>query len=291
MVNDASRAAGDTRSRAPKKKRKPVRRAQHWIGQTPRMAVKLLAILVAIVALGLMFSALQTIGSAPLRVGLSLLIISGMLLMCYSEGLTKGANDASISRMCERLQKEGHAISEENDRGCFHPMKGVLAAALVFVVPLVLAVYISLTATPYTYALQDLPGWLTQTYGVRSDVMAPLAAYGQSSGITAHEIVRMLVRLPSMMYVNLFSDPLTMIQPIDRLTPLFVLTYPMCYIIGYLRGPAAHDKRQAMQRKAKKLAVRKVQKQSMVEELVGKGGEVHYGHKAQQEQHKKKELI
>ena len=52
-----------------------------------------------------------------------------------------------------------------------------------------------------------------------------------------------------------------------------------------------YAKRQSMQRRAKKAAVRKAQKKSMVSELLGSGSDVHYGQRPQQEEHKKKELI
>ena len=57
------------------------------------------------------------------------------------------------------------------------------------------------------------------------------------------------------------------------------------------RAPAVYAKRQSMQRRAKKAAVRKAQKKSMVDELLGSGGDVHYGQRVGQEEHKKKELI
>ena len=143
----------------------------------------------------------------------------------------------------------------------------------------------------YTYALQDLPSWLTGTYGAREDVMAPLAAYAQTASVSARDVIRLIVRLTVLIYINLFPDPQTMAQLVDQLTPLMVLSYPVACMIGYLRAPAVYAKRQSMQRRAKKAAVRKAQKKSMVSELLGSGGDVHYGQRPQQEEHKKKELI
>ncbi|MFR2494508.1 MAG: hypothetical protein ACLTBF_01935 [Christensenellales bacterium] len=99
------------------------------------------------------------------------------------------------------------------------------------------------------------------------------------------------MRLAVLIYINLFPDPQTMAQMIDRLSPLMVMTYPIACMIGYLRAPAVYAKRQSMQRRAKKAAVRKAQKKSMVDELLGGGGDVHYGQRVGQEEHKKKELI
>ena len=121
--------------------------------------------------------------------------------------------------------------------------------------------------------------------------MAPLAAYAQQAGVSVYEILRVLVRLLELIFINLFEDPLTMSAAIDRLSPLMIATYPIAYVIGYLRGPAHSAKEVAMNRKAKKVAVRKAQKSHLAEELVGGGGDVHYGHKAQDDQKKRKELI
>lgn len=121
--------------------------------------------------------------------------------------------------------------------------------------------------------------------------MAPLAAYAQSATFTLRDGIRLVVRLAVLIYINLFPDPQTMAQMIDRLSPLMVMTYPIACMIGYLRAPAVYAKRQSMQRRAKKAAVRKAQKKSMVDELLGSGGDVHYGQRVGQEEHKKKELI
>ncbi|MFR3406778.1 MAG: hypothetical protein ACLTV6_09685 [Christensenellales bacterium] len=60
------------------------------------------------------------------------------------------------------------------------------------------------------------------------------------------------MRLAVLIYINLFPDPQTMAQMIDRLSPLMVMTYPIACMIGYLRAPAVYA-RQSMQRRAKKL--------------------------------------
>lgn len=107
------------------------------------------------------------------------------------------------------------------------------------------------------------------TYGAREDVMAPLAAYAQSATFTLRDGIRLVVRLAVLIYINLFPDPQTMAQMIDRLSPLMVMTYPIACMIGYLRAPgrlqpAAEHAAAA----AKKAAVRKAQKKSMVGELL-----------------------
>ena len=63
-----------------KKKKKPLRRAQHWQSRVLPMAVKLIVPMVAIIVMGLMFSALQAVAQG-LRVVLALVIAFGFALV------------------------------------------------------------------------------------------------------------------------------------------------------------------------------------------------------------------
>ncbi len=271
-----------------KKKKKPLRRAQRWQSRVLPMAVKLIVPMIVIIVMGLMFSALQAV-SQGLRVVLAIAIIAGMLLLLFSEGLTRGAEDAQASRSYVNLAAKGAKLEEKDDAMCYHPLKALCAVLVVFAIPLALSVVVAVTAKPYTYTLQDLPTWLTGTYASREDVMGPLGAYMVEAGLKASDWLRMAVRMFVMNYINLFDDPLTMGLTIDRLSPLFILSYPAAYMIGYLRGPASNRKLEKMNRRAKKVAVRRAEKKSLVQELTGAQVQVHYGQK--KEEHKRKELI
>ena len=92
-----------------KKTKKPLRRAKRWGARIWPMAGRLAAILAAVTVMGLMFSALQAVGSMALRAVISLAILSGVLLMLYSEGLTRGVTDVDASYAADKLEKEGYA--------------------------------------------------------------------------------------------------------------------------------------------------------------------------------------
>lgn len=274
-----------------KKKRKPLRRAQRWGKQVPGMALRLLGLMLAIVVMGLVFSVLQAIDSAWLRIGLSAVLTAGVLIICMNEGVNKGAGDAAASRGYDSMVARNLPVSEKEDAACYHPLKAVCAAVIVFTVPLALAAYVAATSKGYSYALQDLPVWVSEGYGMRADVMGPLGAYAKEAVIETNDWLRMLVRLPMMMFVNLFADLLTMSGTIDRLAPLCIAAYPIVYVIGYFMGPAVQRRQEKDNRRAKKLAVRKAQKKGLAAELTGSQMQVHYGHKAESSKHKKKELV
>lgn len=271
-----------------KGKKKPLRRAENWGMQVPALMGRMAVSMIIIVVLGLMFSALQAVG-ATLRLVLAIAILAGILLLFFSEGLNKGAEDAAASRSYVNLESKGLKMDKKDDAACYHVLKPIAAGLAAFSIPLALAIIVALSAKEYTYTLQDLPTWLTDSYGTRADVMAPLGAYTTQHGMTAYDWMRTVVRMMEMNFINLFRDPLTMSATIDRLSPLFIATYPIAFVLGYLRGPASNRKMEKLNRRAKKVAVRRTQKKSLVEELTGAQGQVHYGHK--KEEHKKKELI
>ena len=273
------------------KKKRPLRRAQRWGSQLPPMMGRMLVTLIAVTVMGLMFSALQAIDSLLLRVTLSLLIFSGMLMMYLNDGMTKGAADAAASRYYVSAKERGIALEEKDDAACYHPLKALCAALAVFCIPVALAVVVALCAKEYTYVMQDLPRWLTDSYGSRADVMAPLGAYSVQQGMTLMDWIRLIVRMPIVIMVNFFPDAQTMSASIDRLSPLMMLVYPAAYVIGYLFGPNINRKVEKQNRRAKKIAVRKTQKSSLVEELTGARPQVHYGHRKEEDKHKRKELI
>ena len=170
-------------------------------------------------------------------------------------------------------------------------MKALCAVLAVYGALILMAVVVALSAKEYTYVLQDLPGWLQDSYGARGDVMAPLSAYSAQQGMTLIDWMRLIVRLPILILVNFFPDVQTMSATIDRLSPLMMLVYPLAYMIGYLLGPKMNRKRETQNRRAKKIAVRRTQKHTLAAELTGAQPQVHYGHKKEEEKHKRRELI
>jgi len=278
------------KSKAAKKKR-PLRRARRWGSQLPPMMGKLLGTLLAVTVMGLMFSALQAIESLILRVSISVAILAGVVLLYMNDGMNKGAADAAASRYYVSAGERGIALEEKDDAACYHPLKALCAAAAVFAIPVALAVIVAFCAKEYTYTMQDLPLWLTDTYGSRADVTAPLGAYSVQQSMGAIDWIRLIVRVPVLLMVNLFPDAQTMSAAIDRLSPLMMLVYPLSYVVGYLLGPRINRKVEKQNRRAKKIAVRKTQKSNLVEELTGARPQVHYGQRKEEDKHKRKELI
>ena len=273
-----------------KKKQAPIRKAKRYMKEAPGIAARLLLYAVVTVVLGLLLSVIQGVPNAMLRMGMAALLGFAVLAFYFMEGMSRGTSDAMNSRQMAKLEKMDHVVDAREDASCYHPLKAVMGSMMLFAIPLVLAIVLAVNAKPYTYELQDLPSWISGSYGMREDVMAPLGAYTQALTTSVMDWIRIVVRLFMLVFINSFGEIQTSIEMIDRLSPLFILLYPVAYVAGYLCGPAQQAKLEKMNRKAKKVAVRKHQKKKLVDELLGNQNVPHYGQRAAKS-HKKKELI
>ena len=249
-------------------------------------AGKLLILLFATTLIGLMFSGLQAIEIPWLVTVLSVLILSGQIMLYLNEGISTGARDTEISRRVEKQEKDGLHIMQADDSACYSPVRAAAAAGIVFAVPILLALFVALGSKPYTYEMQDLPSWMTAGSSNRTDIMLPLGAYSSNLSMTIVDWCRIGVRALGMVFVNIFPDPLHQNQLIDRAMPLFFLLYPAGYMAGYFMGPRRQAIMARKQRRAKKVAVKKAQRSSLAEELTKTGAEVHYGQRNDQKNDK-----
>lgn len=273
------------------KQKKPIRLARNWGSAVVPSAGRIMPMLILMIVMGFIFTGIQAIEAYMIRLVLAGVIGAVILLLMYSEGLNCGVADIAVSRTCAQAIKDGRKLDEKEEAGGYHPLKALATAALVFIVPLVLSVIVALNAKEYTYMLQSLPAWLTGSYGSRADVMAPLAAYHDPQGMAALDWMRMIVRLFELPLVNLFEDPQKMTAMVDRLSPLMIVIMPIAYMIGYLASPSRAEKIARLNRRAKKVAVRRAERRKVGPELIGAQNQVHYGHKKEEKARKKKELI
>ena len=273
------------------RKRTPLLLAERFGAAIPAMARRLALMLLAALILGMLLAGLAAIDIAWLRVLLSAAILLAILMLFFTEGVGQGAKDAQESRRARRALKAGQPLSPQDRAACFHPLKPILAALIVFALPLVLAAFVSLTAKPYQHTLQDLPTWLTQLYASREDITAPLAAYQEAAAPEARTWIRMVVRIVEMPFVGFFMDPERQAEWLDRLSFLFVLLYPIAYIAGYFVGPGRQRKLEEQERKAKRVAKRRQERSTLAEQLTRSGGEVHYGQRGDTPEKEKKKLV
>ncbi|MEG0766541.1 MAG: hypothetical protein RR482_02390 [Clostridia bacterium] len=171
----------------------------------------------------------------------ALILIAAMLF--FVEGSYKGERDCAMTALLDKRKREtGYVPDLTEQRKRYHAPKGLYGALLGAAPWFVLAVFVAVLAKPYTYILQDLPGWLGG-YALRPEVGKPLQYYGQIYTVAPVEYLRVISRFSILPFVYLpgnLSDAGSLL--IDRMSPLLVLILPLCNAIGYLFGPRRFQK-------------------------------------------------
>lgn len=193
-----------------------------------------------------------------LRIGANALLVALMIFLLGYHGAYRGEKDVQNSFHLLTLQENDKEPSRQELAAGFHPMKGIVTGLLGVAPWFVAAVLLALLTQPYVYQLQDLPSYLQAYLGV-PDIGAALSYYGEKIATTPVDVLRVLVRLVIMPYVNMagtLTDAVSMLM--DRISPLLVCILPLSYVIGYLMGPRMYRRTLARNEAAKKAHRKKV---------------------------------
>lgn len=181
----------------------------------------------------------------------------------YGSGAAKGQTDAAFGEILYDRRENGHQISEEDRQRSFHHAKG-LFAVLVAAVPFVLfAVVFACITKEQSYQLGNLPAWAA-SLTAQTEFGDALRYYDVQSGMGAMDIMRIIIRVMIMPFINLathFGNEGTLLA--ERLSPVLILIAPLGYALGYSQGlkmrarintgiKMGDDKKKRRERKARK---------------------------------------
>ncbi|MDR2656297.1 MAG: hypothetical protein LBB86_00545 [Oscillospiraceae bacterium] len=215
------------------------------VGLRPRggvviVALKILGFTAVLGFLGLMFAPVLMSDNAALRTIMNAATLLGAGALYFQLGASAGEDDCKT----DFLRVKAKAITPDALRAPRAYSRGkTLLGALLGASPFViLGVVVAVNAVPYTYALQDLPGWLN-AYMRQPDVGRALEYYNREVVTPITDWLRIGVRFAILPFVYLIAsmgDEASLL--LDRVSPLLALPLPACYAIGYLIGPARFDK-------------------------------------------------
>lgn len=160
----------------------------------------------------------------------------------YAQGMTQGQGDAAFAEIMYAREQDGRAVTTTDRERCFHPMKGLFAAAVGVLPFFAFTVVFAVITRPITYALGVLPSW-TEGMMRQAEFGDALRYYTHTSGMTALDVMRVIDRAMIMPFVNVFTylgDGAALLA--ERLSPLFVLIAPLGYGLGYMQGKKLRDR-------------------------------------------------
>ncbi len=214
------------------------------VGIIIKWALRVFGYQIAFGLFGFLFTPAVVGSSVAIRVPVIGLLIAAAGYLMFMDGSYRGEKDCLMGETLDKLARKGsYEPSKAEEAKRFSRMKGIASAALGALPLVLIAVVVAVTAEPYAYALQDLPGWLN-SYMNRAEVAEPLQ-YLRNVTVTATVVdyLRVGVRFVLFPYIGLMgtmSDAASLL--FDQLSPLLVLIMPMICAIGYQFGPSRRAK-------------------------------------------------
>ena len=215
----------------------PYLRGNVWSRTAVKRGFKVMGFVVMFVFIYVLLGGAMTFENTILRVAANalLLVMGGIVL--YGEGANQGETDVGFAEIAQKRLDEGKNVPKSEHDLCYHPLKGVCTAAVGALPFFVICLVFAIVAQKQRFSLGVLPSWVA-SYESQSEVSEALAFYHETSGLSLEAVLRIVVRLIIFPYVTMMDiNSYEAMYWVDKLSPLFCLTLPACYAVGYLRGP------------------------------------------------------
>jgi hypothetical protein len=207
------------------------------------VALRILGFTAILGFLGLMFAPVLMSENLALRTAMNIALILGAGMLYLQLGAARGEDDSKTDSLRVKAKAKAKTEAGAASAPTAYSRPRVFMGALIGVLPfLLIGIVVAVTAVPYTYSLQDLPGWLN-AYLRQPEVGRPLAYYNRTIITPITDWLRIGARFAVLPFVYLiapYGDAASLL--VDRIAPLLMLPLPLCYAIGYLSGPARFDK-------------------------------------------------
>lgn len=186
---------------------------------------------------------------------------NAMVLLCaysifFYSGANKGTAAVNAGEILYQRREKGYVVDAKEEKASFHPLKGFLIGLVGSLPILLCAVMLALTAQRQMTGYGVLPSWTNGLLN-RAEVGDAVAYYQVSTGLQLQDVLRMIIRMSLMPFVNMISaenpDGLLLLE---RISPLLVLLPAVSYGTGYAQGvrmrSRVHTSIEASKRKSKR---------------------------------------
>ena len=234
-------------------------------------ALKFLVSLVVMAVLYLIIGIMMSWDTAWINIAANTVLVLATMLFFSQMGQTVGADAVNQGEIMYGRQEKGRPVAEWERSMCYHPLKGMVVA-LIGSVPVVLcAVVLACIAERQMTTLGVLPTWVNALEG-REEIGGALAYYHEEAGMSLQAILRIVIRMTTMPYVNMVGaankDGMLLLE---RISPILNLLPAIAYGLGYMSGVSVRTsvhtnialgkqkakRKQAKERRARRQQVRR----------------------------------
>ena len=174
------------------------------------------------------------------QVWLNVLVNTTILLATYMMfaqfGMNAGADAVNQGEIMFARQEKGRPVAEWERSMCYHPLKGFISALIGAVPVLLCSIILACIAERQMTSLGALPSWVSG-FESRQEIGNALAIYHEAGSMSLETVMRMLVRMTVMPFVNMVGpENKDAMLLLERVSPLINLIPVVAYGLGYING-------------------------------------------------------
>lgn len=215
---------------------KPYLKGDMYDRTTLPNAMKFFAGTVVLAIVFLIFCVMLSFEQSWLNITINLAVALGVYLFIYQFGQSAGADAVNQGEIMYARQEKGRPVADWERSMCYHPIKGFLSA-LIGSLPIILcAIVLAFIAERQMTNIGTLPSWVSGIES-RPEIGNALAIYHETGSMSLEALMRLIVRMTIMPYVNLIgaSNKDAMLT-LERVSPLVNLLPALAYGLGYMSG-------------------------------------------------------
>ena len=215
---------------------KPFLRGSAVDSATAKSAVSFFFSLFLVIVANFLLGTVSMWEAAWLNIAFNSALVLVIVAVYYQNGSAKGAVAVTQGEVMHQREADGRSVNPKDRALCFHPAKGFIIGILGSVPVLICAVLLALVAQKQYTGMGSLPSWIT-TLQRQTEMGDALAIYGQSASLGMEGILRIIVRMFMMPWVNMVGAANREgLLWLERLSPVVVLLPAIGYGLGYLQG-------------------------------------------------------
>ena len=215
---------------------KPFLRGKPTDERTGKAALSFFGILLVTAIMTFLVCSAMSMSIRILQIALNLAVELLVLFIFYNNAIGKGADAVARGEILWQRQQKGIPFTENERAISFHPAKGYVTGLLGTIPLLICATLLAALTERQVTGYGALPSWVSSLQG-RNELGDALVAYTVREGIAAVDVIRIIVRICVMPFVNMAgAENRDAMLLIERLSPIIVLLPAIAYGTGYLQG-------------------------------------------------------
>lgn len=252
---------------AKKKNKKPASVKKPFLTGSPvdqstvKSALVTLGMLVVMMILFLLAGAVFMFENTLLRYALNAVVLFTCYLMFYYYGMSAGTQAVNHGEIMYVRRESGRTVEPYELVRAYHPLKGLIGALLGALPLFLCALTLACIAHRQTMTIGVLPSW-TVGLADRAEFGDAVAFYSASTVMSAEDVLRIIVRMSCMPWVNIFGPENSFAMlTMERISPILVMLPALAYGLGYTQGPRARARIHGDIEAGKRKHARKLRKQ------------------------------